>query len=533
MRRRDVLKLAGGLGLASVATAACSDDSTTGGSGAIGTLSPPSSSSKPPTIKPTTAKPSTPAAPAWSTLAATLDGRLARPGDPTYATAARLYNPRFDRTAHPAAVARCASAAHVAAAVRFAADSGVEFALRSGGHSYPGWSTGDGLVVDVSALSAVSVDAAAKTARIGAGAKLGNVYAALAAGNVGIAAGSCPTVGMAGLALGGGVGVLSRVWGLTCDTVTSVDVVTADGNLRTVSAGRDADLFWALRGGGGGSFGAVTAFTVAVRPVPSVTTFYHEWAWSDAAEVLTRWQGWLHAGVDSRVTTTCKLLADAYKGSARVLVAGTWTGPSGGLDAVLAPLLGALPAPRITSTHPHTYASAMLLEAGCSGQTATTCVAQALTPDKRQPFSATSSIAAGPLPAAGVAAAVARVDAAAHVSGIYEGGVSFDALGGAVGDLAADATAFGHRTAFATVQYTATWTDTALSPSRFDTYVRGFRAAMRPWLGDGAYANYADASITDYGTAYWGANYPRLQQVKSAYDPGNLFRFPQSVKPAG
>jgi FAD/FMN-containing dehydrogenase len=264
-----------------------------------------------------------------------------------------------------------------------------------------------------------------------------------------------------------------------------------------------------------------------------VTTFYYEWTWSHAAEVLSGWQSWLHAGVDRRVTTTCKLLADAYQGSSRVLVAGTWTGPAGGLDAVLAPLLGALPAPRVTSTHPHSYASAMLLEAGCSGQSAPTCVAQALTPAKRQPFSATSSIAAGPLPTAGIAAAVAQVDAAAHVPGLYEGGVSFDALGGAVGDLAADATAFGHRTAFATMQYTATWTDPARSPAGFDTYVRGFRAAMRPWCGDGAYANYADASITDYGPAYWGANYPRLQQVKSTYDPGNLFRFPQSVKPAG
>lgn len=117
------------------------------------------------------------------------------------------------------------------------------------------------------------------------------------------------------------------------------------------------------------------------------------------------------------------------------------------------------------------------------------------------------------------------------VPGLHEGGVSFDVLGGAVAQLAPDATAFAHRTALATVQYTATWQDPTKAPAPFDTYVRGFRAAMRPWLGDAAYVNHADPSIEAYGAAYWATNYKRLQQINHTVDPHGLFALPQSAKP--
>ena len=126
------------------------------------------------------------------------------------------------------------------------------------------------------------------TAKVGAGALLVDVYTQLAAANVSIGGGSCATVGITGLTLGGGQGVLSRAYGLTCDQLRSVDIVTADGKARTVDANTDADLFWALRGGGGGSFGAVTALTFAVKPAPQITTFFLQWPWTNAATVLDR-----------------------------------------------------------------------------------------------------------------------------------------------------------------------------------------------------------------------------------------------------
>jgi hypothetical protein len=474
------------------------------------------------------------AGPDWAALSAKLSRPLVRPGAAGFAASWQLYNPRFDGASPPAAVARAGSSADVAACVRFAADAGVPLALRAGGHSYGGWSTGTGLVVDTRGLASVQVDNGAGLARIGAGASLAAVYSALGGQGVAIAGGSCPTVGLTGLALGGGVGVLTRNYGLTCDAIRSVELVTADGKIRTVDGAHGTDLFWAVRGGGGGSFGAVTALTLAVRPAPTITTFFFEFPFGQAVEVVTAWFGWI-AGQPNQLWSTCKLLGDPADNSLHATVSGTWTGSAGGLNAQLAPLLAQLPAPTSRSIGTDGYTDVMFAEAGCAGQSLAQCTTAALTPPKRQPFAATSSIVSTPPPAAAIAAAAGQVRNALAVPGLVEGGVSFDALGGAVAGVAPDATAFVHRRALASVQYTATWGATApagpTAAAPFDTYVRGFRSTMTPFFGPSAYVNYADPSIADYGSAYWGANYPRLQQVKRTYDPHQLFRFPQSVQP--
>lgn len=517
--RRQVLQL-GGVGLASL-VAGCTRS--------------PQRALVPALPGPTSARPAQAgvrgaARPGFPALSTQLSSPLLLPGAAGYALAARLYNPRFDPGSHPAAIARCASARDVAACVRFAAAGGAPIRLRAGGHSYGGWSSGPGLVADVRRMAGVAVDTASRTARVGAGALLVDVYAALAAKGMALAAGSCPTVGITGLTLGGGVGVLTRAFGLTCDAVRSIQLVTADGVVREVGPRTGPELFWALRGGGGGSFGAVTAFTFAVRPAPTVTTFFLEWSFDHAEAVLAAWQRWT-AGADKRLWSTCKLLATPARGGLRAVVAGTWIGPSSGLQQQLQPLLTAVGAPpRSRNAHVLGYGQAMLLEAGCRGQSAAQCTAQALSPARRQPFAATSAILAGPLPSAGVHAAVAGVRAGLGVPGMVEGGVSFDALGGAVAAIAPGDTAFVHRRALATVQYTATW-DGSRAPARFDAFVRGQRLALRRWTGSSAYVNYADPSIADSGTAYWGGNLARLRAVKRRYDPGGLFTFPQSVHP--
>src|SRR5262249_51819740 len=160
------------------------------------------------------------------------------------------------------AVLSVASARDVATAFAFAQDHGVRVAIRSGGHSYPGWSAGNGaLVIDVRPLHAVSLNGT--TATIGAGASLVQVYDALGTRGRGIAGGSCPTVGVAGLTQGGGVGVLTRAYGLTCDAVTAMRVVLADGRIVTATADQEPDLYWALRGGGGGHLGVVTSLRMS------------------------------------------------------------------------------------------------------------------------------------------------------------------------------------------------------------------------------------------------------------------------------
>jgi FAD/FMN-containing dehydrogenase len=435
-----------------------------------------------------------------------------------------LYNPRFSPA--PRAVAHCRSAADVAACVRFATDGGTGLRLRAGGHSYGGWSAGDGLVADLSGMADVTVDRDARTARIGAGARLVDVYATLGSAGVAVGAGSCPTVGLSGLTLGGGVGVLARSFGLTCDQVETVDVVTADGRARTVgtdSSGDDADLFWALRGGGGG-IAAVTSWTLTVRPAPQVAVFYLRWPLSAGADVLGAWQRW-QADAPRELWSTCKLLRNPVDGD-RVQVSGAWTGSG---DPDLSGLLSGLPTPAARSGRRLAYAPAMAYEAGCSGLDAAACTVRALDAEHRQPFAATSSMLPHALPQAGLDAALAAAEAISLPRGAVEAGMSFDALGGAVADVAPDATAFPWRTALATVQHTATWTGTA-DASAFDAVVAGTREALRAWTGGSAYVNYADPGLPDRAEACWGPNRARLQQVAAAADPDGLFAFPGGIR---
>lgn len=513
--RRDFLGLAAGT-VAAAALGGCTSRRTAAPSG-------PASPARRPTPAATSARP-----PDWAGLKSRLAGSLVRPGDPGYAGASRLYNPRFDG-ASPAAVAYCASAQDVVATVGFVTDHALPVATRAGGHSYGGWSIGDGVVLDVTRLATVTVDTSSGTATVGAGARLIDVYARLADAGVGIPAGSCPSVGLAGLTLGGGIGVLTRAWGLTCDNLTAVEMVTADGRVRRCDADSDGDLFWACRGGGGGSFGVVTSFTFRTRPAPAVSIFYLRWPLSAAAEVVAAWQPWVTAA-DPALWSTCKL-ASAPGAAGRVVVAGTWIGSPDALAGVLTRLTSQLRTPPAArSTRRLSYLPAMLFEAGCSDTGLAACH---LPPDgglDRQRFAATSHLVAAPLDAAAIATAVTQVMAGVDVQGMVAGGVSLDSLGGEVAVIPAGATAFAHRDALSSLQYSAVWRRGRADP--YSAYVRRFRAAMTPHVGNAAYVNYQDAAIPDWPSAYWGANYPRLQAVKKRYDAHDLFRFPQSVRPA-
>jgi berberine-like enzyme len=245
--------------------------------------------------------------------------------------------------------------------------------------------------------------------------------------------------------------------------------------------------------------------------------------------VFSAWQEWA-AGLVPQMWTTCKLFA--YPGSSgQIIVAGAWIG-SGSVQNQLAKLLAGTPAPTSTYHGTGSYGDTMLGEANCSGETASTCIANGFAPANRETFTATSSVVPKPMPAAGVAAIIEAVAAGANVPQMTAGGASFDVLGGTVAEVGAADTAVPWRTALATVQHTAQWNTaqaTTINPAAFNAYVRSLRAALTPWCGTAAYVNYADPGIADYATAYWGANLPRLKQVKQTYDPTNLFSFPQSV----
>ncbi len=221
-------------------------------------------------------------------LAGQLRGSVVLPGHARYNQARLVFDTRFDAI-KPRAVVFCESLADVQRTVRWARRHSVRIVPRSGGHSYGGYSTTTGVVVDVSRLNWITLDRHGH-AVIGAGARLIDVYAHLAQFGRTVPGGSCPTVGIGGLTLGGGVGFASRKFGLTCDNLLEATVVLADGSAVVCNASRYPDLYWALRGGGGGNFGIVTRFVFRTHPIGQVAIYTLEWPWSDAKAVVEAWQ---------------------------------------------------------------------------------------------------------------------------------------------------------------------------------------------------------------------------------------------------
>jgi FAD/FMN-containing dehydrogenase len=457
--------------------------------------------------------------PPWSKLAYVINGSLALPGSSRYHSARLTENPRFD-AARPLAVlsvARgAAGVADVQAAVRFAREHGVPLAIRSGGHSYAGWSSGGtprALVIDLRQLDGVHVSGAQAT--LGSGVSLAVAYAGLANAGRAIPGGSCATVGLGGLTLGGGVGVLTRAFGLTSDNVASVQMVNTNGDLVTANADNESDLFWALRGGGG-RLGVVTSFTMNTHAAPTVHTFYRRWSGTSAAQVIPAWQDWI-AAADRRAWSTLKLLGGAkHPSGPSLLLSGTWIGPGG--SNPLPQLLAQCPAPLGSFDSMVSYGEAMASYAGCSGIPVSQCNTGPGGALQREPLAATSHVASRKLTSSGINAIVNAVGATP--GGLKEAGISIDSLGGAADDLAPDATAWSHRGALFTVQYTATVTDVARI-QHAQNWARHLRATMTPSWGDAGYLNYVDPAVSS--SAYFGSHLSRLQSIKHSVDPTGLF----------
>lgn len=460
-----------------------------------------------------------------------MTGPLFVRGDSGYSGVALGFNPRFD-TVLPSAVARCSSAGDVAAALRFARTHAVPFTVRSGGHALAGWSTGTGLVIDVSTQSSVVVDTTSQTATVGTGTRLVDLYQKVSAAGLAVPGGTCGSVGIAGLTLGGGIGALTRVWGLTCDQLRGATVVFADGSIKEVNAAHWPALFWALKGGGGGSFGVATSFTFALRPEPTMQTYSLSYPFAAAADVLAGWQSWAPYA-DPRLSSDLTFRATRAKGSLTVGISGRWTGPAAELGQqvnALVARIGVPPAARRASST--SYLRAALDDAGCRDYTS--CHLPPVGTITRQPSSGASTMAYQPLSGEGIATLIAQVRTGLSVPNAQWTGLTVVALGGAVRDTDTSTSAFAHRDALFMLHYLARWSPAIpnLSPAPFDGYVRGFRAALAPYVGSSAYVNYQDSAITDYGNAYWPGTYAQLRSVKAKVDPTNVFAFPQSVQSA-
>jgi FAD/FMN-containing dehydrogenase len=447
-------------------------------------------------------------------------GPVSTPGD----SSRLLYNQRYDGI-EPLAVLLAADAGDVQAAVRWAARHDVPITARSGGHGYAGYASAQGgLVVDLRRLARISVSRGSRRAILGPGAQLVDVYRRLAGAGATIPAGSCPSVGIGGHALGGGMGLAGRRFGLTCDNVVSLRIVTADGRLVTCDADTNPDLYWACRGGGGGNFGIVAQFEMRTHAVGNASWFFVSWPWASAGAALAAWQR-LAPETTSRLTSIFSL--GTGSSSPTVTALGQYFGSEARLRSLVQPLRAVSGARFSSGTSG--YFALQKRWAGCASIGTAACHTQGTKPGgtlSRARFAATSDYVAEPLSSAGRAALLAAIERR-QAQNDGSGALLLDAYGGAINRVAHDATAFVHRDTLFGIQELAYFG--AGGRRRALSWLRSTRAALAPHTTGAGYQNYIDPGLRGWRQAYYGANYDRLVDVKRRYDPDEVFRFAQAI----
>jgi FAD/FMN-containing dehydrogenase len=391
---------------------------------------------------------------------------------------------------------KAANPADVQKAITFARDNKLVLVPKSGGHSYVGASTiASGMQLDVGAIKAMSYSNGILT--VGAGARLYDVHAFLDRYGRSLPTGTCPTVGVAGLTLGGGMGIHTRTYGLTCDRVVSMGVITADGRSHNVSADAEPDLFWALRGGGGGNLGVVTSFRFATIPATNLGFFRLTWPESQAAAVVRGWQKFAQS---APTTAWGNLNIDAKSnGTLSIHVLGvSTTGNANAAAAQLESFVGAKASARTISVKSHLEAVKYL-----GGGTTS----------PRQGFLAGSDVLKGAMDAATITALLGAVKAAARAR--TPASAILDPLGGQAAKQPAGGSSWPWRSALGTIQ----WYSSAQNAGA-RTFISNGHRAVRSFSA-GAYVNYLEAGRAV--SSYYGGSSAKLQATKKKYDPSNFF----------
>ncbi|MFD5146893.1 FAD-binding oxidoreductase [Streptomyces sp. NPDC058401] len=472
----------------------------------------------------------------WGRLDERLSGHLVLPSDADYQRAKQLYQVQFDAT-NPRAVAYCKTPSDVAKCLTFAQNHDIEVAARSGGHSAAGYSTTQGLVIDVSGLNEVTLGAGNGTARIGPGAQLVDIANTLAPAGLGISGGYCPTVAAGGFLQGGGMGLFTRYIGMASDKVTAAKVVLADGRIVTASADQHRDLFWALRGGGGGNFGIVTSYDVTPSPLTNVAAINIAWPYAQALEMLDGWAKWLVDAPHSIGSGMNVTLTDAAPGTvptASIFLGSVDTGPA--FDAEIARLLSIVGKPPVFQqkfTAP--YKNVMMQLYRCAELTVDECHRDDTSPGGKVPRAAfgawRSRLFKQTMPREGWAKALAAFEGDRMPGQMRQ--LQISALGGQANTVARTATAYVHRDSLFSVSFL---TANAVAPvadeakASANRWVDAGFAAIDPYSNGETYQNFIDARLPDWERSYYAENYQRLRTVKAKYDPYKFFRFAQSVR---
>jgi FAD/FMN-containing dehydrogenase len=440
-------------------------------------------------------------------LGAKLQGRLLRPGDDDYDATRRVWNGMVDK--RPALIAQCAETVDVVTVVAFAHDHDLLVSVRGGGHNIAGKSVCEGgLMIDLSRMNRVSVDPERRTARIAGGAKLGDLDRATQAFGLATTAGVVSTTGVGGLTLGGGMGRLGRKYGLACDNLVSVEMVTADSRVLTVSADENPDLFWAVRGGGA-NLGIVTSFEFRLHPVgPLVYGGVVIYPMKQGKDVLTRFHEYCRTAPDE--VRAEAVLATSPDGDPVTAISVCCIGPLAEAERIVQPL--------------RNFGSALADHVAPTPYLALQSAGDQIFPTGLCFYWKSHFVKDFSGDAIDVTMAhFANVPSPRSV-------VVLEQYGGAVARVAPDATAFSHRD----VQYdffpASIWTDPADSERQI-AWARGLWEATKPFGTGGVYVNNLGDEGEDRVLAAYGANYTRLAALKTKHDPDNFFRLNQNVKP--
>ncbi|NLP83354.1 FAD-binding oxidoreductase [Microbacterium sp. CFH 90308] len=450
-----------------------------------------------------------------TTLLEMIECPVITPTDPGYDEARRVYNGMIDM--RPAAIVRCQTVGDVIATVNAARESGLELAIRGGAHSVPGFGTTDGgIVCDLSAMTAVDVDPQAMTARVGGGATLHDLDAATYAHGLATVGGIISSTGVGGLTLGGGIGHLSRRFGLACDNLIAAEVVTAGGEVVRAEESENPDLFWALRGGSG-NFGVVTAFEFSLHEVKDVYGGPIFYPVEHAGEVLRFYREFIATAPEDlgaffafQIAPPLEFIPAEHHGETMCLIVTCWSGdPDKGPEAI-APLLDAAPvvAQHIGVMPYPTLNSAFdaLLPAGLQHYWKAAFVTEL------KDAAIVAHLKWGPkLPCVESTMHLYPIDGASH-------------------RVPADTTAWGHRNASFACVIAGMWPDPADNDTNI-AWVHDYYEAIAPLSEPGGYINFLSADDGTRARDNYGANYERLRAVKRAYDPTNVFHRNQNIQP--
>src|SRR3989475_10852636 len=443
-------------------------------------------------------------------------GAVCGPSDARYEEAGRVYNAMIDK--RPAAIVRVTGVADVIATVKAAHAAGLSVSVRGGGHSVPGFGTADGaLVVDLGRMRGIRVDPAAKTVRAEGGCTWGDFNQATHAFGLATAGGIISTTGIAGLTLGGGIGYLTRGHGLSLDNLRAADVVLADGSFVTANENEHADLFWALRGGGG-NFGVVTNFEFNLHPVSMIYGGPMFFEVEDAPDVIRAYDRYitnapreLGAFFAWQIAPPLPFIPEDRQGDTLCAMVVCWTGKPGEAQKAFAPFrdaapivaewVGPMPYPALNSAFDG------LVPPGIQHYWKAVFVRE-LTDE-----AIGAHLRHGPK--------IPVVNSTMH---IYP-------INGAVHDVPADATAFGHREAKYATVIAGMWPDPAQNKAN-TKWVRDYYADLAPHSEKGGYVNFAAGDDADRVGANYGKSYDRLRKIKAKYDPDNVLRHNQNIAPA-